>query len=87
MVVYGRASLVSGFQLTPGNDDLLSLRHKQIFAVTHPVHILKCGFPTKGIEVTRLNFFESSRVLSFEGLGLDHFGSFSTKICRIQVKL
>ena len=38
MVVYGRASLVSGFQLTPGNDDLLSLRHKQIFAVTHPVH-------------------------------------------------
>ena len=37
-VVYGRASLVSGFQLTRRNDDLLSSRHKQIFAVPHPVH-------------------------------------------------
>ena len=37
-VVYGRASLVSGFQLTRGNDHLLSSRHKQIFAVPHPVH-------------------------------------------------
>ena len=27
-VVYGRASLVWGFQLTRKNDDLLSLRHK-----------------------------------------------------------
>ena len=37
-VVYGRTSLVSSFQLTRRNDDLLSLRHKQIFAVPHPVH-------------------------------------------------
>ena len=37
-VVYGRASLVSGFQLTWENDDLLSSRHKQIFEVPHAVH-------------------------------------------------
>ena len=37
-VVYGRASLVSDFQLTRENDDLLSSRHKQSFEVPHPVH-------------------------------------------------
>ena len=37
-VVYGRTSLVSSFQLTRGNDDKLSSRHKQIFAVPQPVH-------------------------------------------------
>ena len=50
-------------------------------------NILKCGFPTKGIEVTQLEFLEGPRVLSFEALGLDHFGRFGTKICGIQVKL
>ena len=50
-------------------------------------NILKCKFPTKGIELTRLEFFEGPRVLSFEALGLDHFGRFGTKICGKQVKL
>ena len=50
-------------------------------------NILKCGFPTKGIELTRLEFFEGTRVLSFEALGLDYFGRFGMKICGIQVKL
>ena len=50
-------------------------------------NILKCKFLTKGIELTRLEFFEGPRVLSFEALGLDHFGRFGTKICGKQVKL
>ena len=50
-------------------------------------NILKCKFPTKGIELTRLEFFEGPRVLSFEALGLDHFGRFGTKICGKQVRL
>ena len=50
-------------------------------------NILKCKFPTKGIELTRLEFFEGPRVLSFEALGLDHFGRFGTKICGKEVKL
>ena len=50
-------------------------------------NILKCGFPTKGIELTQLEFFEGTRVLSFEALGLDYLGRFGMKICGIQVKL
>ena len=29
-------------------------------------HILKCGFLTEGIELTRLEFFDHLRYLSFE---------------------
>ena len=62
-VVYGRASLVLGFQLTRENDDPLSLRHKLIFDVPHRVHeYSKMRFPTKGIELTRLKLFKDSRV-------------------------
>ena len=47
--------------------------------------ILKCGLPTKGIELTRLVLFE---VLEMpQPRGLDHFGWYGTKICEIQVKL
>ena len=49
--------------------------------------MLKCGFPTKGIELTQFVLLEILGVLSFELLGLDHFGRFSTKICEIQVRL
>ena len=49
--------------------------------------ILKCGFLTKGIELTRFVLFEYSEYLSFEYLGLDHFGRFDKKICEIQVRL
>ena len=44
-------------------------------------------FPTKGIELTQFVLLEILGVLSFELLGLDHFGRFSTKICEIQVRL
>ena len=50
-------------------------------------NILKCKFPTKGIELTRSNFLKAHWCLSFEALGLDHFGRFGTKICGKQVKL
>ena len=49
--------------------------------------ILKFKFSAKGIELTRLKFFECPRVLSFEAFGLDHFGRFGTKICGKQLKL
>ena len=66
-VVYGRASLVSGFQLTRGNDDLLSSRHKQISAVPHPMHQhTKMRTSNKRYRTnTRLKFFEGPRALSF----------------------
>ena len=38
--------------------------------------ILKCGFPTKGIELYGLYFLTQAEYLSFE----DHFGRFGTKI-------
>ena len=37
------------------------LRYRTLF-----MSILKCGFPTKGIELTRFVLFEVSRCLSFE---------------------
>ena len=36
--------------------------------------ILKCKLKTKSIELTRFVFFDVLGVLSFEYLGLDHFG-------------
>ena len=48
--------------------------------------ILKCGFPAKGIELTRF-FLKYSEYLRFEILGLDHFGRFGTKVCEIQARL
>ena len=42
-------------------------------------NILKCRFQTKGIELTPF--------VTFEVVGLDHFGRFGTKICKIQVRL
>ena len=50
-------------------------------------NILKRKFLAKGIELTRLKFFEGPRGLSFEALGLNHFGRFGKKICGKQVKL
>ena len=49
--------------------------------------ILKCGFPTKGKELTQFVLFEVLRVLIFEYLGFDDFGRFGTKTCKIQVRL
>ena len=49
--------------------------------------VLKCGFPTKSIELTQFVLSAYSEYLSFEYLGLDHFGRFGTKICEIQVRL
>ena len=53
--------------------------------------ILKYGFPTKGIELTRFALFEIllrySKYLSLEALGLDEFGRFGRKICKIKLRL
>ena len=53
--------------------------------------LLKYRFPTKGIELTWFLLFEIllrySEYISFDALGLDHFGRFGTKICEIQVRL
>ena len=38
MAVCGRASVFSGFKLSRENYELLSLRHKWIFKVMHPLH-------------------------------------------------
>ena len=62
--VYGRASLVLGFQLNRENDDLLSSRHIEIFEVQHPVHEhAKLQIPDKRYRTnTRLEFFEGPTV-------------------------
>ena len=57
--VYWRASLVSDFKLNRENDDLLSSRHKCFFWGTLCNNILKCGFLTKGIKLTRFIYFEA----------------------------
>ena len=46
--VYGRASLVSGFQLNRENDEILS----------SCTNIQKCKLLTEGIELTLLDLFE-----------------------------
>ena len=60
--VYGLmdvASLVSDFKLTRENDDLLSLDiNKFVRYRTLCKSILKCGFLTKGIELTRFVLFQ-----------------------------
>ena len=50
---YGRASLVSNFKLTRENDDLFFKTNKILRHHTLCKSILKCGLPTKGIELTR----------------------------------
>ena len=46
--------------------------------------ILKCEFPTKGIEQTWFVLFVRT---ALRYLGLDHFGRFGMKICEIQVRI
>ena len=55
---YGRASLVSDFKLTRENDDLFFETNKFLRYRTLCKSMLKCGFPTKCIELTRIVFFE-----------------------------
>ena len=87
---YGHASLVSDFKLTRENDDLLSLRHKYIFELLHPVQdYTKMLIPDKRYQTNIVcTFWDtwSTSALRYI-LGLDHFGRFSTKICEIQVRL
>ena len=69
MAVYGGASLVPDFKLT------CYLRDINIFLryLTLCKNILKCGFPTRGIKLTRFVLFEVLGVLRIWGyLGLDH---------------
>ena len=57
--VYGSAPLVSDFKLTRENDDLLSSRLcKTCYLRTLHKSILKCGFPTKSIKLTRFVLLE-----------------------------
>ena len=59
LAVYGCASLVSDFKLTRENDDLLSSRLcKTCYLRTLHKSILKCGFPTKSIKLTRFVLLE-----------------------------
>ena len=53
---YGPATLVLDFKLTGENGDLLSLRHLKYRTLCKS--ILKCGFSTKGIELTQFVLFE-----------------------------
>ena len=59
--VHGRTSLASGFQLNREND--ANLRDTNKFLRSHILctNILKCKFQTKGMELTRLEFFEDPR--------------------------
>ena len=60
---YRRASLVSHFKPTRENDDLLSWETNKFSRYrTVCKSILKCGFPTKGIKLTRFVLFEILRV-------------------------
>ena len=49
--------------------------------------ILKYGFPTKGIKLTRFVLFEVLGMPQPRYLGLDHFVRYRTKNCEIEVKL
>ena len=65
--VYGSASLVSDYKLTQENDYLCYLRdiNKFLRYRTLCKNILKCGFPTKGIKLTRFMLFEVLGVPQF----------------------
>ena len=68
MAVCERASIFSGFKLCRENYELLSLRHKWIFKVRHPLHdLLECGFPTKGIQLTWFVLYPTNMVRTFWG--------------------
>ena len=86
---YGRPSLVSDFKLTRKNDDLLSLKDKQLFEVLHPVQeYTKMWIPDKRYQTSMVcNFWGTQSTSALRYLGLDHFCWFGTKICEIQVRL
>ena len=65
----------------------LRYTNKFLRSSTLCTNILKCKFPAKGIELTRLEFLRDQQGLSFEALGLDHFCRFGLKFCRIEVNL
>ena len=61
--VYGRASLIAGFNSTRKMMACYLRDRNKIFRYrTLCRNILKCKFPTKGIELTRLEFFEGPLV-------------------------
>ena len=65
----------------------LRYTNKFLRSSTLCTNILKCKFPAKGIELTRLEFLRDQEGLSFEAVGLDHFCRFGLKFCRIEVNL
>ena len=85
---YGSASLDLDFKLTRENDDLLSLRQKQIFEVPHPVQeYTKMRIHDRKYRTNTFCTFWGTRSTSASRyLGLDHFGRYHTKICEIQVR-
>ena len=55
---YRRASIVLNFKLIRENNDLLSLRHKQIFEVLHPVYkYAKMRISDKRYQITMVHTF------------------------------
>ena len=89
MAVYGRASPVSDFELTRGNDYLLSSGHKLIFEVPHSVHeYTKMRIPSKRYLTNTARTFCGSRSASgLRYFGVDHFGNYCTKIYGKEEKL
>ena len=59
--VHGHTSLASGFQLNRENDANLWDTNKFLRSHILCTNILKCEFQTKGMELTRLEFFEGPR--------------------------
>ena len=85
---YGRVFLFSDFQLTRENCEcFLRNINKFLRYRTLCKSILKCESRQKASNYHGLYFLRYSGYLSFETLGLDHFGRFASKICEIQVRL
>ena len=87
--VWGRALVFLDFKLTQENDDKLSLRHKWIFEVPHPVHgytIMR--IPNKRYQTNTVRTCWGTRGASaLRFLGADHFSRYRKKIYRKQEKL
>ena len=90
---YGRASLVSDFN-SSGKMRTCYLWDIYKFFLRYCAlrkSVLKCGFPTNGIKLTRFVLFEAIGVPQLSSalryLGLGHFGKYRMKICEIQVRL
>ena len=75
-ISFASTSLVSDFKLTRENDGQDT--NKFLRCRTLCASMLKCGFPTKAVKLTRSYFLRYLECLSFGYHGLGHFGSYRT---------